>query len=140
MGRRFRRYYRLRYGAQRLTGRQVAAAVTGGAVIALASHHSSAGSVASAAAMSAAGGGGSLSCSGLEALWESAGGSPGATLVRANLEQLRGDLVGVSGEEVDRCCQLLEDPEFSFSYQPMMCGRGRRAGPGMQQTTRGGQT
>jgi SAM-dependent methyltransferase len=58
----------------------------------------------------------------------SAGGSPGATLVRANLEQLRGDLAGVSGEEVDRCCELLEDPDFSFSYQPMMCGRGRRPG------------
>ncbi len=57
-----RRYYRLRrfrrYGAQRLTGRQVAAAVAGGAVIALAAHHGSVhttGSVASGAAMSVSG-------------------------------------------------------------------------------------
>ena len=67
-----------------------------------------------------------------------AGGSPGATLVRANLEQLRGDLADVSGEEVDRCCELLEDPDFSFSYQPMMCGRGRQAEPGAKRTTGGG--
>ena len=86
-----RRYYRLRrlrrYGTRQLTGRQVAAAVAGGAVIALAAHHGSvhtAGSVASAAAMSAAGGG-SLSCSGLEALWESAGGSSGTAFTAAEI-------------------------------------------------------
>ncbi len=86
-----RRYYRLRrprrYGAQ-LTGRQVVAAVAGGAVIALAAHHGSvhtAGSVASAAAMSAAGGGGTLSCSGLEALWESVGGSSGTAFMAAEI-------------------------------------------------------
>ncbi len=87
-----RRYYRLRrlrrYGTRQLTGRQVAVAVAGGAVIALAAHHGSAhttGSVASAAAMSAAGGGGSLSCSGLEALWESAGGSDGTAFMAAEI-------------------------------------------------------
>ena len=88
MARRFRRYYRLRApasGTRRLTGRQVAAAVAGGAVIALAAHHGSAGSVASAAALSAAGGGGTLSCSGLEALWESAGGSPGTAFMAAEI-------------------------------------------------------
>jgi hypothetical protein len=91
MGRRFSRYYRLRglrrCGTRQLTGRQVAAAVAGGALIAVAAHHGSAhttGSVASAAAMSAAGGG-SLSCSGLEALWESAGGSPGAAFMAAEI-------------------------------------------------------
>ena len=85
MARRFRRHYRLRRLRQQLTGRQVAAAVAGGAVIALAAHHGSAGSAASAAAMSAAGGGGTLSCSGLEALWESAGGSPGAAFMAAEI-------------------------------------------------------
>jgi lysozyme-like protein len=89
MGRRFHRYCRLRrYGAQQLTGRQVAAAVAGGAVIALAAHHGSApaaGSGASGAAMSAADDGGSLSCSGLEALWESAGGSPGTAFMAAEI-------------------------------------------------------
>jgi len=87
MGRRFRRY-RLRRLRGQLTGRQVAAAVAGGAVIALAAHHGSvhtAGSVASAAAMSAAGGGGSLSCSGLEALWKSVGGSPGTAFMAAEI-------------------------------------------------------
>ncbi len=79
MGRRFRRLRR------QLTGRQVAAAVAGGVVIALAAHHGSAAGVASAAAMSAAGGGGSLSCSGLEALWESAGGSPGTAFIAAEI-------------------------------------------------------
>ncbi len=56
MARRFRRFRR--YGAQRLTGRQVAAAVAGGAVIAVAAHHGSAhttGSAPSGAAMSVSG-------------------------------------------------------------------------------------
>ena len=41
-------------------------------------------SIATAAAMSAPGGG-TLSCSGLEALWESAGGSPGAAFTAAEI-------------------------------------------------------
>ena len=85
MGGRFRRCCRLRRLRRQLTGRQVAATVAGGALIALAAHHGSAGSVASPAAMSAAGGGGTLSCSGLEALWESAGGSPGAAFMAAEI-------------------------------------------------------
>jgi len=87
MARRFRRYYRLRRLRRQLTGRQVAAAVAGGAVIALAAHHGSApaaGSIASGAAMSVPGGG-TLSCSGLEALWESAGGSPGTAFMAAEI-------------------------------------------------------
>ena len=61
--------------------------MAGGAVIALAAHHGSvhtAGSVASGAAMSVPGGG-TLSCSGLEALWESAGGSSGAAFMAAEI-------------------------------------------------------
>jgi hypothetical protein len=76
-----------RYGS-RLTGRQVAAAVVCGALLALAVHPGSAhtaGSRVSAAAMSAAGGGGTLSCSRLEALWESAGGSPGTAFMAAEI-------------------------------------------------------
>ena len=76
---------RRRRGADR---RFVASAVAAGVILALAAHHGSApaaGSVASAAAMSAAGGGGSLSCSGLEALWESAGGSPGTAFMAAEI-------------------------------------------------------
>ena len=87
MARRFRRCCRLRRLRRQLTGRQVAAAVAGGAVIALAAHHCSApaaGSGASGATMSVPGGG-SLSCSGLEALWESAGGSPGTAFLAAEI-------------------------------------------------------
>ena len=80
MGRRFRRYYRLRRLRGQLTGRQVAAAVAGGVVIALAAHHGS----GHTAAMSVPGGG-TLSCSGLEALWESAGGSSGTAFMAAEI-------------------------------------------------------
>ena len=80
-----------RFGRRRLTGRQIAAAVAVGGLLALAVHHGSAhtahtaGSVASAAAMSVAGGGGTLSCSGLEALWESAGGPDGTAFMAAEI-------------------------------------------------------
>lgn len=75
---------RRRRGADR---RFVASAVAAGAILALVAHHGSApaaGSSASGAAMSAAGGG-TLSCSGLEALWESAGGSPSAAFTAAEI-------------------------------------------------------
>jgi lysozyme-like protein len=95
------RHYRIRrlqrYGTRQLTGRQVAGAVAGGALIALAAHHGSAhhgsahhgsvhttDSVAAGAAVSVPGGG-TLSCSGLEALWESAGGSPGTAFTAAEI-------------------------------------------------------
>ena len=68
---------RRRRGADR---RFVASAVAVGLVLALAAHHGS----ASVAATSAADGG-TLSCSGLEALWESAGGSPGAAFAAAEI-------------------------------------------------------
>ena len=62
----------------------VPSAIAVGLFLAVA-NHGSAHSSASAAAMSAAGGGGTLSCSGLEALWESAGGSPGAAPMAASI-------------------------------------------------------
>jgi SAM-dependent methyltransferase len=57
------------------------------------------------------------------------GGSPGSRLMRANIEQVSDrltDLGEVSKQEIDRFCELLENPDFSFSYQPMVSGRGRR--------------
>jgi hypothetical protein len=78
----------MRRHGSRLTSRQVAAAVVGGALLALAAHHGSAhtaGRDVSAAAMSVAGGGGTLSCSGLEALWESAGGSRDEAFMAAEI-------------------------------------------------------
>lgn len=58
------------------------------------------------------------------------GGSPGAAIMLANVEQL-GDrmteLAGVSRQEIGCFCELLENPDFSFSYQPMVSARGRRA-------------
>ena len=59
----------------------VTSAVVAGLVLVVAAHHGS----ASMAAMSMAGRGGTLSCSGLEALWESAGGSPGAAFMAAEI-------------------------------------------------------
>jgi SAM-dependent methyltransferase len=58
-----------------------------------------------------------------------AGGSPESGVMRANVEQLRDlmtDLAPVSNEEIGRFCRLLEDPGFTFSYQPMVSARGRR--------------
>lgn len=52
------------------------------AVYAAGGHHAV---TASGAAMSLAGGGGTLSCSGLEALWESAGGSHSAAFTAAEI-------------------------------------------------------
>ena len=75
---------RRRRGADR---RFVASAVAAGAILALAAHHGSAaaaGSSTSAAAMPTAGRG-TLSCSGLEALWESADGSPLAAFMAAEI-------------------------------------------------------
>ena len=78
--------YRMRRRS-RAGRRFVASAVAVGLVIALAAHHGSvaaAGSGAAGAALSVPGGG-TLSCSGLEALWESAGGSPGAAFTAAEI-------------------------------------------------------
>ena len=59
----------------------VTSAVAAGLVLAVAAHHGS----ASTMAMSMAGRGGNLSCSGLEALWESAGGSSGTAFMAAEI-------------------------------------------------------
>ena len=78
--------YRIRRG-RGADRRFVASAVAVGVVLALAAHHGSAraaGSVASGAALSVPGGG-TLSCSGLEALWESAGGSSGTAFMAAEI-------------------------------------------------------
>ena len=59
-----------------------------------------------------------------------AGGSPGARLMRSNVEQLREPLAGrglVNRRDLRYYCDLLENPDFSFSLPPMVCGRGRRA-------------
>jgi SAM-dependent methyltransferase len=59
-----------------------------------------------------------------------AGGSPGARLMRSNVEQLSERLAGlglVSRRDLRCYCELLENPDFSFSLPPMVCGRGRRA-------------
>ena len=76
-----------RFGRRRLTGRQVAAAVAAGAVIAVAAHYGSAPATASAAAGASVPvpSGGTLSCSGLEALWESAGGSDSEAFMAAEI-------------------------------------------------------
>jgi SAM-dependent methyltransferase len=57
------------------------------------------------------------------------GGSPGFALYRANVEQLRDRLIDlglVSSLEIDRFCELLENPEFSCNHQPVVSGRARR--------------
>ena len=75
-----------RYRRQ-VSGKFVASAVAVGAIFALAAHHGSApatGGGASGAALSVPGGG-TLSCSGLEALWESAGGSSGTAFMAAQI-------------------------------------------------------
>jgi hypothetical protein len=71
-----------RYRARQLSGRQALAAAGGGLVIALAAHHGQVRAGTSAAAMPAPG---TLSCQGLEALWESAGGSSGTAFMAAEI-------------------------------------------------------
>ena len=59
----------------------------------------------------------------------SAGGSPASQLIRANIEQLQeplADLGELSKPEFDQFDELIDNPDFSFSYQPMVSGRGRR--------------
>jgi SAM-dependent methyltransferase len=57
------------------------------------------------------------------------GGSPGALLWRANIEQLRAQLVAdglLSEEEVKRFCRLVEDPGFSVNSYVLVSGWGQR--------------
>ncbi len=58
------------------------------------------------------------------------GGSAGALLWRANIEQVRAKLVGgglLTEEEVERFCRLVEDPEFSVNSYVLVSGWGQRA-------------
>jgi SAM-dependent methyltransferase len=58
------------------------------------------------------------------------GGSPGARLMRSNVEQHRELLTGlglVSRRDLRCNCELLGSPEFSFSLPTLVCGRGCRA-------------
>lgn len=58
------------------------------------------------------------------------GGSPGALLWRANIDQLRPRLVGgglLSEEEVERFCRLVGDPDFSVNSYVLVSGWGQRA-------------
>jgi SAM-dependent methyltransferase len=58
------------------------------------------------------------------------GGSSGALLWRANIEQVRAKLVGgglLTEEEVERFFRLVEDPEFSVSSYVLVSGWGQRA-------------
>lgn len=61
------------------------AAGAGLALAVIAGQHQAPNAAASTGAQLAAGSGGTLSCSGLEALWESAGGSPGAAFMAAEI-------------------------------------------------------
>jgi uncharacterized membrane protein YhfC len=63
-------------------------------------------------------------------VWPS--GSPGALLWQANIEQLRPKLTGdglLSEHEVERFCQLVEDPDFSVNSYVLVSGWGQRATP-----------
>jgi ubiquinone/menaquinone biosynthesis C-methylase UbiE len=58
------------------------------------------------------------------------GGSPGAQLMRANFEQIRGEAVGAglfTNEELASMLTLLDDPDFVVSAPPMFTVWGRRS-------------
>ncbi|GAA4999725.1 methyltransferase domain-containing protein [Actinopolymorpha pittospori] len=57
------------------------------------------------------------------------GGSPGARLYRANIEQTRDQLVEAglaTAEEIERYCDRLADPEAMFTLPVLVAVRGRR--------------
>jgi SAM-dependent methyltransferase len=58
------------------------------------------------------------------------GGSPGALLWQANIEQLTDKLLGgglLSEEEIQRFCRVVEDPDFSVNSYVLVSGFGQRA-------------
>jgi ubiquinone/menaquinone biosynthesis C-methylase UbiE len=60
------------------------------------------------------------------------GGSPGALLWQANIEQLRDTLAShdlLSEEEIERFCGLVEDPDFSVNSYLLVSGLGQRPSP-----------
>jgi len=80
--RRLSRWFR----RSRIDRRFVACAAGAGLALAvIAGQHQAPGAAASTGAQMAAGSGGTLSCSGLEALWESAGGSPSTAFMAAEI-------------------------------------------------------
>jgi SAM-dependent methyltransferase len=57
------------------------------------------------------------------------GGSPGARLDKANLHQVRDDLLRkqlIASEELDRLLQLLDDPDFVVASPVMFSARGQQ--------------
>ena len=57
------------------------------------------------------------------------GGSPGALLDKANLRQVRDDLLRkqlVTSQELDRLLQLLDDPDFVVASPVMFSARGQQ--------------
>jgi ubiquinone/menaquinone biosynthesis C-methylase UbiE len=57
------------------------------------------------------------------------GGSPTARLMHSNIEQVRGRLTGaglLTDRDIDGYLALMENPEFSCNFYPMVSARGRR--------------
>jgi Lysozyme like domain len=80
--------HRIGYGRSRVSGGFIASAVAAGLLLAAHNSHAATGhggSVQAAGAAMSVPGSGTLSCSGLEALWESAGGSPGTAFTAAEI-------------------------------------------------------
>jgi ubiquinone/menaquinone biosynthesis C-methylase UbiE len=68
-----------------------------------------------------------VSMEGQVSVWES--GSPGATLMRANFEQIREEAVYagfITNEEIDQVLTLLDDPDFAVSSYIMFTAWGQR--------------
>lgn len=64
---------------------------------------------------------------GYAVVWE--GGSPGASLMRANFEFVRDEAVNagfITNEEVAQVFTLLDDPNFAISAHMMFTAWGRR--------------
>jgi hypothetical protein len=74
-----------RYRRYRAPGWHAASAIAAGAVLAAIAAHVHGTAAADRAQLAGAGSGGTLSCQGLEALWTSAGGAPGAALTAAEI-------------------------------------------------------
>jgi SAM-dependent methyltransferase len=60
------------------------------------------------------------------------GGSPGALLWQANIQQLTDTLLGrglLSENEIQRFCRVVEDPDFSVNSYVLVSGFGQRPAP-----------